>query len=177
MFIERAVLSIIELKGKSFSLDDVLDFIRADVKEQASVRNAAENRFLSAKSWGVFSGKATKVRDLAKPGVVSIIDLSPYVTLPNGWRIKTLVLGLVSQKLFVERMISSRFEEFSQVQSAVHYLLEEQEQVGDKMPIVWLLIDEAHEFLPRDEKVGSSTALITLCIGAGMGTATIIERV
>jgi acetyl-CoA C-acetyltransferase len=27
------------------------------------------------------------------------------------------------------------------------------------------------------ERTGKSTALITLCIGAGMGTATIIERV
>jgi acetyl-CoA C-acetyltransferase len=27
------------------------------------------------------------------------------------------------------------------------------------------------------ERTGLSTALITLCIGAGMGTATIIERV
>lgn len=162
VFIERAVLSTIEAHGKRFGIEEILDFIRSDVKEQPTVRNAAENRFLSAKSWGVFSGNATPVRDLAKPGVVSVIDLSPYVTLPNGWRIKTLVLGLVSQKLFVERMISRRYEEFTQVQSAVHYLLEEEEQVGEKMPIVWLCIDEAHEFLPRDEKVGSSAALITL---------------
>ena len=27
------------------------------------------------------------------------------------------------------------------------------------------------------ERTGKSTALITLCIGAGMGTATIIERI
>ena len=27
------------------------------------------------------------------------------------------------------------------------------------------------------ERTGKSTALVTLCIGAGMGTATIIERV
>ncbi|MEK6822327.1 MAG: hypothetical protein AABY13_00740, partial [Nanoarchaeota archaeon] len=143
-------------------IDDILAVIRADTKEVPSVRNAAENRFLSVKSWGVFSPEATRVRDLAKPGVVSIIDLSPYVTLPNGWRIKSLVLGIVAQKLFVERMISRRYEEFGSVQSATHYLLEEEKQIGEKMPIVWLMIDEAHEFLPKDEKVGSSTALITL---------------
>jgi acetyl-CoA C-acetyltransferase len=27
------------------------------------------------------------------------------------------------------------------------------------------------------ERTGKSTALVTLCIGAGMGTATIVERV
>ncbi len=162
IFTERVVLTVLETHGKSFGIDDILAVIRADTKEVPSVRNAAENRFLSVKSWGVFSPEATRVRDLAKPGVVSIIDLSPYVTLPNGWRIKSLVLGIVAQKLFVERMISRRYEEFGSVQSATHYLLEEEKQIGEKMPIVWLMIDEAHEFLPKDEKVGSSTALITL---------------
>ena len=162
VFIERIVLTLIETKGKSFEMDDVLEHIRNDVKELPNVRNAAENRFLAAKSWGVFSSQATPVKNLAKPGIISIIDLSPYVTMPNGWRIKALVLGIVTQKLFIERMIARRYEEFKSVESAAHYLLQEEKQVGEKMPIVWLLVDEAHEFLPRDEKVGSSTALITL---------------
>ena len=31
-----------------------------------------------------------------------------------------------------------------------------------KMPLVWLVIDEAHEFLPREGKVASTDALVTL---------------
>lgn len=162
VFIERVVLSLVEEKGRHFSLADILARVRADEKEERTVRNAAENRFMAAESWGVFSEEATRVRDLAKPGVISVIDLSPYVTMPNGWRIKQLVLGIVSQKLFVERMVSRRFEEFTSVESAAHYLIQEEKHVGEEMPIVWLLIDEAHEFLPKDGRVGSTDALITL---------------
>jgi DNA helicase HerA-like ATPase len=162
VFIERVILTLLEQKGKEFSIDDILALVRADTKEERTVRNAAENRFLSAKRWGVFSPNATKIRDLAKPATVSVIDLSPYVTMPNGWRIKQLVLGIVAQKLFVERMITRRYEEFTAVESAAHYLLEEEKKVGEEMPLVWLLIDEAHEFLPKDARVGSTDALITL---------------
>jgi len=162
VFIEGVILKLHDSRGISFSLDEIIAAVQADKEESDTVRHAAVNRFLLAKSWGVFSDKATQMKDLAKPGTVSVIDLSPYVTVPNGWHIKTLVLGIVSKKLFTERMLARRFEEFEAVESAVHYLLEEEHKGGPQMPIVWLMIDEAHEFLPNQGKVGSTEALMTL---------------
>jgi len=162
IFIEGVIIRLLEAKGQTYTMEDIITGIRADTGEEQHIKHAAENRFLSAQAWGVFSDKATKIKDLAKPATVSIIDLSPYVTLPGGWRVKSLVLGIVAKKLFVERMIARRFEEFSAVESAVHYLIEEKPKQENEMPIVWLMIDEAHEFLPAVGKVGSSEALITL---------------
>ena len=36
---------------------------------------------------------------------------------------------------------------------------------------------EIHTYLDELERTGKSTGLATLCVGAGMGTATIIERI
>ena len=111
----------------------------------------------------LFSPKATPVKDLAKAGQISILDLSAYAVMPNGWRIKHLVMGLVCMKLFIERMKARKDEEYAAVHEAIHYLVEEHDEPKEsEMPICWLLIDEAHEFMPSVGKTSSSDALITL---------------
>jgi len=64
-------------------------------------------------------------------------------------------------------MIVRKGEEFSSIRSAVHYIVEEESEEEAKlkaldMPIVWIMIDEAHEFLPSEGKTAASDALITL---------------
>ena len=66
-------------------------------------------------------------------------------------------------KLFTERMKARKDEEYAAVHEAEHYILGEHDEPREnKMPICWLMIDEAHEFLPREGKTASSQALITL---------------
>ena len=81
--------------------------------------------------------------------------------MPGGWKIKSLVIGLIAQKLFIQRMIARKEEEYDDIHSAMHYLSEE-EKPKKKMPMVWLVIDEAHEFIPHDGKTTASDALITI---------------
>ncbi|MBI4146583.1 DUF87 domain-containing protein [Candidatus Woesearchaeota archaeon] len=162
VFIERIILQL-KKTVKQFDIPDIIKAIDADAAEDKNIKNAAKNRFISCQGWGLFSPEATPVKDLAEGGTVSILDLSPYVTMPNGWRIKQLVMGIVCMKLFIERMLARKNEEFRAVHQAVHYILEEHEEPKEKeMPIVWVAIDEAHEFLPFSGKVASSDALITL---------------
>ncbi|HSU73119.1 MAG TPA: ATP-binding protein [Candidatus Binatia bacterium] len=160
VFIERIILTL-KLEHDDYDMDDVLDAIRKDTKEDPHVRNAAENRFIAAKEWGLFSRNATAIKDLAAPGQITVLDMSAYAVMPEGWKIKNLAIGLVAQKLFIERMIARKEEEFHSISSAVHYLREEG-HVETEMPIVWMLLDEAHEFLPFEGKTASTNALITL---------------
>lgn len=160
VFIERLILTL-KTEHEDYDMDDVLEAILKDTKEDPHVRNAAENRFLAAKAWGLFSKDATLMKDLAAPGQVTVLDMSAYAVMPDGWRIKNLAIGLVAQKLFIERMIARKEEEFHSISSAVHYLREEG-HVDTEMPIVWLLLDEAHEFLPSEGKTSATSALITL---------------
>lgn len=161
VFIERKILELKEVMH-DFDIPDIVEHIRGDQKEDVHVKNAAENRFLGVAQWGIFSRKATLMKDIAKGGQISVLDLSAYALMPNGWNIKCLVMGLVSQKLFLERLAARKVEEFKNIYSAVHYIVEEESLMGEESPMVWILIDEAHEFLPNKGKTAASDALITL---------------
>jgi len=160
VLIERVILEL-KKQGK-YSIKDIISSIEAQ-KEDEHVKEAAKNRFKTADSWGLFSSKATPVKELAAAGQVTILDLSAYAVMPNGWKIKSLALGLVSKRMFMERMTARKEEEYKNIHKAVHYILEEEHsEEKEEMPIVWLLIDEAHEFIPYTGKTAASDALITL---------------
>lgn len=158
VFIERVILDLKD-ETKEFGIEKILEKVKA-YKENENVKQAAINRFESVKRWGLFSTKATQISDIAKPGQVSVLDLSAYALQPHGWKIKHLVIGILSMKLFVERMKERKKEEFEIVNEAIHFI--KSEETRSKMPIVWLMIDEAHEFLPAEGKTASTNALVTL---------------
>ncbi|MBN1644832.1 ATP-binding protein [Candidatus Woesearchaeota archaeon] len=163
VFIERIILNLQKSKD-NYAIQDIIQAIESDTSEPDQVVNAALNRFKSADSWGIFSSEATSMADLAASGQITILDLSAYATMPNGWKIKHLVMGLVCIKLFQERMVVRKAEELKSVESSIHYIISEDEKklMKEKMPLVWIMIDEAHEFLPRHGKTAATNALITL---------------
>jgi len=162
VFIERIILTL-KKSGKQYDIPDILALIEKDTSEEPHTKAAAKNRFISVQEWGLFSPNATPVKELAQSGQITILDLSAYAVMPNGWRIKHLALGIVCNKLFIERMKARKNEEYAQVHQAIHYLLEDHDEPkSEEMPICWIMVDEAHEFLPNIGKNASSDALITL---------------
>lgn len=160
VFVERIVLELKKEKG-DFGIDDIITAIKNDKKSEQSIKDAAENRFLTTKEWGLFSKDGTTLQDLAKGGQVTVLDVSCYATAPGGWEIKSLVIGLTAQKLFINRMVSRKDEEYANIYTSRHYL-EEEKKPEKKMPLVWLVIDEAHEFLPVTGKTSATNALVTI---------------
>ncbi len=162
VFIERIVLEM-KKSGVQYDIPDIVKAIEEDKTEEMHVRQAAKNRFVAVEEWGVFSSEATPVKDLAKAGQITVLDLSAYAVMPNGWRIKHLVMGIICMKLFIERMKARKDEEYASVHQAIHYLVEEHDEPKEsEMPICWLLIDEAHEFMPSVGRTASTDALVTL---------------
>ncbi|MBW3015013.1 DUF87 domain-containing protein [Candidatus Woesearchaeota archaeon] len=161
VLIEKTINTLKE-KGDNFSMDDIIKEIEKDTTTEAHVKSAALNRFRNANTWGLFSDKGTALKDLAMPGKITVLDISAYSNLPNGWAIKSLVVGLVSQKLFIERMTARKMEEYSAVSESVHFFSAEENDEKEEMPLVWLIIDEAHEFLPKEGKTLASDPLITI---------------
>jgi len=159
VLIEKIIHDLGE-KNKEFDIDDILVAV-ANSAADAGVKNATFNLFSNAKSWGLFDIQSTPLSDLARPGQVTVLDVSCYATLPGSWRIKSLVIGLVAEKLFIQRMIARKNEEFEQVHKSIYYFSEEEIKKLD-FPMVWLIIDEAHEFLPKEGKTIASDPLITI---------------
>lgn len=149
-----------EKKEEGFSIQDIILII--DKQEASSeIKEAIKNRFINTLSWGIFDKKGTKIEDLAQAGKVCILDVSCYATMPNGWKIKCLVVGLICKKLFMQRMLVRKNEEFAQLQESMRYFSVEEEKKQD-FPLVWVVLDEAHEFLPRQGKTTATDPLITI---------------
>jgi hypothetical protein len=159
ILIEQMVHDLREAK-KEYSMDDMLESIKGS-NALTDVKNAAFNLFNNAKSWGLFDIKGTTLSELARPGQVTVLDVSCYATMPGSWRIKSLVIGLIAEKLFIQRMVARKNEEFAQVHKSIYYFSEEEIKKLD-FPMVWLVVDEAHEFLPREGKTLASEPLITI---------------
>lgn len=160
ILVERIINNYKE-KNIDFDLVDIIKEIQKDQKASQRAKDLSENKFKSAITWGLFDKEGTKLNDLVMGGRVSILDVSAYATIPRGWDIKALVIGLVSKKLFLQRMLSRRDEEFQAVHETVHYFAEETEKKM-QYPMVWLVIDEAHEFLPVVGETPASQPLITI---------------
>ncbi len=158
ILIERIINQIKE-RYDSYDIEDILEVIEADERSDRNFKDAVINRFLVAKKWGLFSRKGTLIEDLIVPGQISVLDVSAYTTTGGTENLRSLVIGLVTQKLFVSRMASRRLEEEKAIKEEIHFFDEEKEE--KKEPIVWLIIDEAHEFLPNQGKTPATAPLIT----------------
>ena len=159
ILIERVINNLKE-ENVDYDIKDIIKAIESDDRVEKSVKDAVENRFSVAEKWGLFSKQGTLIEDLVIPGQISVLDVSAYTTTAGAENLRSLVIGLVAQKLFVQRMVSRREEEETEISEEIHFFEEEKEK--KKEPIVWLVIDEAHEFLPNKGKTPATAPLITV---------------
>ncbi len=159
--IDRVIENLKESK-RNYDLNEIIGQIQKDDRASKEIKDAAENRFLSAKHWGLFSSKGTLMEDLIIPGQITVLDVSCYTHIPGAQGLRSLVIGLVSQKIFTERMIVRKTEEYESIYKETHLLSREDGEEEKKEPLVWLFIDEAHEFLPNDSTTVASGPLITI---------------
>ena len=159
ILIQRTITKLKE-KG-NFGIDDIISNIENDPKTPSEIRNAAAALFEAANTWGIFAKgdeKPTQVKDLITAGTTSILDLSVYNSV-GTFNVRALVISLVSRKTFNQRMDARKKEEIKAISTGLDYLsqLEKKED-----PLVWIFIDEAHEFLPREGKTIATDALVQL---------------
>ncbi len=160
VLIEKVINKLKEA-NESYSVEDIINEIRQEQIED-NLKFAAENRFNNALSWGLFSDKGTSLKDLVSGGKITVIDVSCYATIPGAREVRALVIGLIAEKLFIERMIARKNEEYAAIHEATHYFSEEKKMKKLNVPMVWLIIDEAHEFLPNKGSTLASKPLITI---------------
>jgi len=159
ILIERIINNLKE-EGIDYDIKDIVKAVEADDRSEKNIKDAVENRFLVAEKWGLFSKEGTFIEDLIVPGQITILDVSAYTTTSGAENLRSLVIGLVAQKLFAQRMVSRMAEEEAAIAEEIHFFEEEREE--KKEPIVWLIIDEAHEFLPNKGKTPATAPLITV---------------
>jgi len=154
--IEKAI-STLKDKG-TYNFQDIRDKI-LESNSSLEIKNSAIALFEAAETWKVFSeSKGIEISEIISPGTSSVIDLSMYSSI-GTFNVRALIIGLVCRKLFEERMSARRNEEIQAVQHGIDYLYFNPKR---EVPLVWVFIDEAHEFLVKEGKTPASDALIQL---------------
>lgn len=125
-------------------IDDIISAIAKQPFSETE-RLALQNRFEAAKTWGIFGD--SRMPSLLEPGKISVIDVS--LTPQN---VRALLLALMSRHLFVERVKARRQEELAEIELSA----------TKRTPMPWILIDEAHNFLPNDSVTAASDILSRL---------------
>ena len=148
-----------KLKG-NYSIHDILLGIESDDKASKETKNLVESLFEVSLTWGLFSEESEEFENLVKPGKVSIIDISCYSSMSGSWSIKSLVTGLIAQKLLRERMAERKKEEIKEIEQGFTPFKKTIRK--SKFPMTWLLIDEVHEMLPQNEITPATNALVSL---------------
>jgi len=144
----------------AYDLNDIINQIEKDKEADEESKKSAISLFQAAKSWKVFAKKhesPTKINELIKAGKTSVLDLSVYSSI-STFNVRALIIGLISKKLFQQRILARKKEEIQ----AIHHKIDSSYEEKKEMPLIWLFLDEAHEFLPMHEKTPASNALIQL---------------
>jgi len=148
ILLERVVTKMDDKFGDDYTLNmmikslDKFDFDK-------DTRRALENRFQNAKDWGIF-GEESTIDDFMTRGEISIIDMSVFGEMSSGWSVRSLVVGLLAKRVLQQRMAARRMEELDEMQGISE----------NEMPIVWMLIDEAHQFIPNNGRTPATKPLL-----------------
>jgi DNA helicase HerA-like ATPase len=136
-----------KMKGKDYSIRDIINAIEEDTRSDKKEKLALENRFLAAQGWGIFSSEATPIEKFLVPGTATVLDVSL-----QEWNVRNLMLGIVSREIYQARVSARREEELAVIGG----------EPIKKVPMTWIIIDEAHEFLPNDRETAASKDMLTL---------------
>ncbi len=148
ILLERVISKLQDDYGTDFSLDHIVKGVRKfDFPKE--VQEGLVNRFKAAKDWGVF-GEESSLEKFTQREELSIIDVSVFGEMASGWSVRSLIVGLLAKRILRERMTARRIEEINEMENISK----------NEMPITWMFIDEAHEFLPAEGKTPATDPLL-----------------
>lgn len=146
------------VEGKeNYSLDDIIycldneiEIISPEKGFHKETRRSLIARFRSANQWGIFSEKGTSLTEICISDTITVADVS-HPVLSEG--IRGLVIGILAKKILQARMEIARAED-------VNEMTEKEEVSRCEIPVTWLLIDEAHLFVPKNAANPAAESLI-----------------
>ena len=133
---------VIRKSSEDYSIDDIIDEIERDKRSDDKEKMALENRFVSAKNWGIFSEKATPIEEFLRPGITTILDVSL-----QEWNVRNLMIGILSREIYQARVSARREEELATIGG---------EEIK-KVPMTWMIFDEVHNFIPSGGETTAAT--------------------
>ncbi|MGC8812228.1 MAG: LAGLIDADG family homing endonuclease [Candidatus Aenigmatarchaeota archaeon] len=149
--LEKIINQLLESKQK-FSIDDIIIKIRDDKETSQEVKSALENMLTVANQWGVFGEKGINIDDIIQPGQISVVDVS-RLRATEAWSVRNFIVAIIARKIYEYRLLARKEEEIAKL---------ERRELEKRYPMVWLIVDEAHNFCPSDFETVSSQPFLTI---------------
>lgn len=149
--LEKNIFELTESKQK-FTIKDLIMKIREDNKTSEEVKSALENMLDVANQWGVFGEQGINIGDIVQPGQISIVDVS-RLKASEAWSVRNFLVAMIARKIYEYRVLARKEEEVAKMDGT---------EIAKKYPVVWLIADEAHNWIPSDTETVSSLPFLTI---------------
>nr|AGF93362.1 hypothetical protein FLSS-23_0027 [uncultured organism] len=134
-----------------FNFQDIYDRL----EDEGENGLALKNFFRQIEGLDIFTEKRSSFKELTTGGNISVLDMS-YLRRLKGYDVRNLLVSIIGKKLLQNRTLYSTLE----MQAKAGMIDDElRDKVSDN-PLVYMMIDEAHLFLPKNEETLSSDVLI-----------------
>ncbi|HKZ45301.1 MAG TPA: ATP-binding protein [archaeon] len=161
--LEKNVNELSRTKPK-FTIEDLITKIKDDKETSTEVKDALKNMLTVADQWGVFGEQGVNIEHIVQPGQISVIDIS-HLRATESWSVRNLLVAILARKIYQYRLMARKEEEVQRVEEA---------REGKKYPMVWMMIDEAHNFAGTDPSVSLEPLLVIAKQGREPGVGLLV---
>lgn len=143
ILLHKAVSNCFKLHGRNFLIDDInAEVIR--LKGLDTTKEAVERKLDMARDWQIFSNTGYReVWEILHTDKINILDLS--VIAQGRYGLRNLVVAVLANFIFRKRTIARKREALG---------------LPSDTKKVWLVVDEAHNFVPAGKSTLSKDILI-----------------
>ncbi|MFW6304801.1 MAG: ATP-binding protein, partial [Candidatus Saliniplasma sp.] len=143
-----------ELKNEDYSFDDIYTTIEKISKEEKAVK-ALRGYFQMMEELKLFSKKGMGSQ-IAEGGKITVLDIS-YLGRIGDFELRNLIVSIFARKQMAQRTLYTTIE--MQAQAGL-VDSDTSEDITEEHPLIYMLIDEAHLFLPNNDETLATGPLI-----------------
>lgn len=148
----QKVVNKFQRRQEKFEINDLISDVKDDRGIDTRTKSALDNMLSVADSWGVFGSQGIKTEEIMKPGMINVFDVS-RLRATEAWSVRNLLVALISRDIYQKRVIARKQEELAKMGEI---------ELKERFPMVWLFMDEAHQFCPAKIKTVSSNPILTI---------------
>lgn len=148
----QKVVNRFQRRNEQFQIDDLISDIKDDRGIDTRTKSALDNMLTVADSWGVFGTEGIKIEEIMKPGMINVFDVS-RLRATEAWSVRNLLVALIAREIYQKRVMARKQEELAKMGEI---------ELKERFPMVWLMMDEAHQFCPNDIKTVSTNPILTI---------------
>jgi len=149
------VVRVLGQRGEPYGFEEMYRVIQKETA-QSLYKESLTGMLQMVQDLKVFGREGTPISDIVAPGKLTVLDIS-YLGRLGGIDVRTLLVSIIGRRLMRERTLYTTVE-----MQAEAGLIDEDvaKDITKEHPLVYMMLDEAHLFLPSSGKTLATDTLI-----------------